>query len=411
VKLDAIVAQRDDDAPRLVLADALQEQGDPRGEFISIQCETERLGLGPPRIFRDWLRDGLASEAKTSARVAKLLRRETELLRDHGKAWAGEAWTFAKDAWVFRRGFVDQLGFGKRTQTLAQAFAAAPLLETVHHFEDAPNERRIRAMWAVPEAARLRDLYLPMVPGLQLPAVAGLAELSGLRRLALNHAGGPHELVALAGAPCRETLEGLVVCGFKLEADSTRAVLGQMRGLRELQLIDTRLGVTGAGALAAHELPSLEVLAVRHGKIGDEGSRMLIDAAFTRRLRALDLRKNGLTNAGGILERCPRLAVLELSGNPLGGSLAGWIGAAAPELDVLGLEGCGLVDADVDALVASPLWARLGALDLRKNKLTDVAAHALAKAAGPRLRALHISGNALTAAGKKALKTLSARVY
>lgn len=138
---------------------------------------------------------------------------------------------------------------------------------------------------------------------------------------------------------------------------------------------------------------------------------MLLEAAYAPQLRALDLRKNGLTDAGGILERCPRLAVLELSGNSLGESLAGWIGAAAPELDVLGVEGCGLVDADVTALVASPVWSRIGVLDLRKNELTDASAHALAKAAGPRLRALHVAGNALTAAGKKALKTLSARVY
>lgn len=137
----------------------------------------------------------------------------------------------------------------------------------------------------------------------------------------------------------------------------------------------------------------------------------MLDAAYAPQLRALDLRKNGLTEAGGILERCPRLAVLELSGNPLGESLASWIGAAAPELDVLGFEGCGLVDADVKALVASPAWARLGVLDLRKNELTDASARVLVKAAGPRLRALHVGGNALTATGKKELKTMSARVY
>ncbi|MBL8714680.1 MAG: TIGR02996 domain-containing protein [Myxococcales bacterium] len=410
MKLDAIVADKDDDAPRLVLADALQEQGDPRGEFISIQCETERLGLGPPRIFRDWLRDGLAGEAKTSPRVGKLLRREAELLRAHGKAWAGEAWGFAKDAWVFRRGFVEQLGFGKKTQTLAQAFAVAPLVETVQHFGDWLDAERVREWWIGPEAAQLRELYLPGA-GTQLAAFADIATLAGLRRLSLNHAGGPHDLVALARAHFPSTLSGLVVTCMKLEAGSTRTTLEGMRALTELQLIDTRLGVTGAGALAALEFPSLDVLAVRHGKIGDEGARMLLEAAYAPQLRALDLRKNGLTDAGGILERCPRLAVLELSGNSLGESLAGWIGAAAPELDVLGFEGCGLVDADVTALVASPVWSRIGVLDLRKNELTDASAHALAKAAGPRLRALHVAGNALTAAGKKALKTLSARVY
>ncbi|MBK7397545.1 MAG: hypothetical protein IPJ34_14945 [Myxococcales bacterium] len=311
---------------------------------------------------------------------------------------------------MFRRGFVEQLGFGKKTQTLAQAFAAAPLVETVHHFGDWLDALRVREWWSGPEVSRLRELYLPGA-GTELAAFAELAALAGLRRLSLNHAGGPHDLVALARAHFASTLSGLVVTCMKLEAASTRTTLERMRALTELQLIDTRLGVTGAGALAALEFPSLEVLAVRHGKIGDEGTRMLLDAAYAPRLRALDLRKNGLTDAARILERCPRLAVLELSGNPLGASLAGWIGAAAQELDVLGFEGCGLVDADVKALVASPAWARIGVLDLRKNELTDASARVLAKAAGPRLRALHIAGNALTVAGKKALKTMTARVY
>ena len=32
----------DDDDPRLVYADWLDEQGDPRGEFIRVQCELHR---------------------------------------------------------------------------------------------------------------------------------------------------------------------------------------------------------------------------------------------------------------------------------------------------------------------------------------------------------------------------------
>ena len=49
--LAAIYAAPDDDTPRLVFADWLQENGDePRAEFIRIQCELERLypGYGFP---------------------------------------------------------------------------------------------------------------------------------------------------------------------------------------------------------------------------------------------------------------------------------------------------------------------------------------------------------------------------
>ena len=45
---DAVAAAPDDDAPRQVLADALLEQGDARGEFISLQLLRAR-GLATPR--------------------------------------------------------------------------------------------------------------------------------------------------------------------------------------------------------------------------------------------------------------------------------------------------------------------------------------------------------------------------
>ena len=36
--LQAIIENPDDDAPRLLYADWLEERGDPRGEFIRVQC-------------------------------------------------------------------------------------------------------------------------------------------------------------------------------------------------------------------------------------------------------------------------------------------------------------------------------------------------------------------------------------
>ena len=48
--LDAILAHPDDDGPRLVYADWLDEQGQAaRAEFIRVQCELARLGEADPR--------------------------------------------------------------------------------------------------------------------------------------------------------------------------------------------------------------------------------------------------------------------------------------------------------------------------------------------------------------------------
>src|SRR5436189_132727 len=67
--LDAIIANPDDDARRLVYADWLEEHGDTaRAEFIRVQCALARLSP-------------LADEAPA------LRRREAELLAAHRESW------------------------------------------------------------------------------------------------------------------------------------------------------------------------------------------------------------------------------------------------------------------------------------------------------------------------------------
>jgi uncharacterized protein (TIGR02996 family) len=76
--LAAIYADPDNTEARLVYADALQEQGDPRGEFIALQC----AGTTPSR-------------------------RERALLRVHEREWLGGLDAHVlKHGVVFRRGFV-----------------------------------------------------------------------------------------------------------------------------------------------------------------------------------------------------------------------------------------------------------------------------------------------------------------
>ena len=72
--LEAISADPDDDAVRLIFADWLEEQGDParnaRGEFIRVQLELEHLPDDDPRR-------------------PDLLREEQELRSRHERAWLG----------------------------------------------------------------------------------------------------------------------------------------------------------------------------------------------------------------------------------------------------------------------------------------------------------------------------------
>jgi uncharacterized protein (TIGR02996 family) len=67
--LQDIIESPDDDSLRLIYADFLDERGDPRGEFIRVQCELARLSAANPRR-------------------TELVARERELLEQHEEAVA-----------------------------------------------------------------------------------------------------------------------------------------------------------------------------------------------------------------------------------------------------------------------------------------------------------------------------------
>lgn len=81
--LKAILDDPDDDAPRLLMADWLEERGDLRGEFIRVQCRLHHL-----------LHDE-GEQAFLQAHIGSLRRRERELLSVGGRVfdWFGD-WTW-----------------------------------------------------------------------------------------------------------------------------------------------------------------------------------------------------------------------------------------------------------------------------------------------------------------------------
>ena len=87
--LQAILENPDDDTPRLIYADWLEERGDPRGEFIRVQCH-------------------LAAMSADDERRARLEQYERELLARHQDRWLGELQPFLR-GWTFRRGFLDSI--------------------------------------------------------------------------------------------------------------------------------------------------------------------------------------------------------------------------------------------------------------------------------------------------------------
>jgi uncharacterized protein (TIGR02996 family) len=87
--LRQILAHPFDDGPRLVWADALDERGDPRGEFVRVQCELATKHPAhcrrPDIAEEDWHR-----RSNPGCRGCALLRRERELLLRHWRGWTPE---------------------------------------------------------------------------------------------------------------------------------------------------------------------------------------------------------------------------------------------------------------------------------------------------------------------------------
>ncbi|MGZ3453793.1 MAG: TIGR02996 domain-containing protein [Polyangiales bacterium] len=142
----AIAASPDDDGPRLVFADALTAQGDPRGELIVVQC-----ALARPRS-----ETGLGRDA-----AIRMRRRERSLLDRSGAAWA--ALDGLVDGWWFRRGFVEHvsLELGAFLERHAEILVRAPLLRSVRldctRFEGVPPLERIFAACPQLEAIDLEN--------------------------------------------------------------------------------------------------------------------------------------------------------------------------------------------------------------------------------------------------------------
>ena len=184
----AVLADPDDDAPRLVYADWLEERGDPRAEFIRVQCERASLPAADPR-------------------AAELRARERALLAAYRRRWNGPlhralaagplrnqvgARRRMIRGWAYRRGFVEavamQLGAFLRHGDSIFALGPVQYLRLFERFVPAqatppPTVRPwIRELASCPHLARLRTLDLH---GLALDdgAAAELAASPYLQRL------------------------------------------------------------------------------------------------------------------------------------------------------------------------------------------------------------------------------------
>jgi uncharacterized protein (TIGR02996 family) len=251
--LPAILADPDDDTPRLVCADWYEERGDPRGEFIRVQCR-------------------LATLAEDDADWAELKRREFALRSRHEKEWTAPLRGLVR-AWEFRRGFVEEVVTEAAAflRHAAALFAAAPVRRV--RFLDA--NQVIPELVASPALGRLSAVqfngnYLTNESVRHLAASPFARQLIHLH-LGLNNitdAGA----AALAAAPL-DQLEVLVLANNGIGPEGAEALARprQFPGLTSLDLYRNFIGDRGAAAfLASTGLPVLTSLRTSFNGIGPE---------------------------------------------------------------------------------------------------------------------------------------------
>jgi uncharacterized protein (TIGR02996 family) len=349
--LQAILEQPDDDAPRLIFADWLEENGDTeRAEFIRVQIELARMPDG-------------------DRKGAALRKREAALLKVHKQRWLGLLHAVISDG-EFRRGFLEKAVFkyNQFSGHVDSLLNSTPLRSLGIVFRSMMFSDRFDAALAElakhPRVSLIEELDLSAA-GLSEASIGGLARseaLTNLRSLNLMYCEtGPGALKALMHSPTLRHLQELRL-GSEwdyqyLECLDDEAIQGLMNGPRW------------------HQLTALHVSQPR----ASESSLVRLIESPNSQLRTLKLRGcrcNGRTVQALIErpERAARWRHLSLVGNSLKNK------ALLP-------------------LAQSPHLTNLATLDLRSNEASLMFARALAKS--PSLQALtrlELGGNPIPAA-------------
>jgi uncharacterized protein (TIGR02996 family) len=352
--LDAIRDEPDEDLPRLIYADWLDDHRQPeRAELIRVQCV-------------------LAGERPTT----KARGREKALLAAHEGEWMGALALLpglsfqrgmAAVEWKSPKQFVEGAEF--LTAAGDPAWVVERRLKLDRFTVDEPG---LEALVRDPHFALLTHLELEGREKLTAASARVIAEspLSAhLRGLALENAElGPAGAKALANSPHLRRLRHLSLSGARLEPKGLTALMSSkhLEGLTQLILNYTAPDEEAMRALAAAPGPArLANLNLGSNKIGDARLRRLLGAPWVGRLADLRLPGNVIRDGGAE-------------------AIAGC--AALSGLRRLNLNVNSLTDRGALALIESPHLASLEELDIGFNRITEPVLKQLRKRFRPRRR-------------------------
>jgi uncharacterized protein (TIGR02996 family) len=273
----AIAEAPDEDLPRLIYADWLEEQGSPYGEFIRVQLQQEKGSLTP-------------------AERSLLLRRKLEL----EQALALDAWKrrFPLDVW-YRRGFVYELKLEYRRWASLDRSRLGNLLQSLQSLLSQPCR-----FLALPVALRIvGDLDEGSEREFRLPSefvgdLLALPWFANLDALALDNGTLIVDVETVRVVVTHSNLKGLkklILTGHEVGDEVCRmlATFGQLDSLTTLQLFGTGTGDGGARVLAeSARFAKFTELDLRFNRIGDEGARALAASEHLSALKKLKLHGN-----------------------------------------------------------------------------------------------------------------------
>jgi uncharacterized protein (TIGR02996 family) len=320
--LAAINADLDDDTPRFVFADWLQENGDEtRAELIRIQCALYR-------VHPEWQDPEVHRKHFTPEHRAAYARQK--------KLYVGQAHRFSSlpewaktTSWAFRRGFPyyfapTALQWLKDGEGVRRQSATEELIIT-------HTNPRSRAPWrelfASPSVFGLKELILPDLDSEGADLLTDSPALDSLSALSFGKLGKwvieSEDAYGLVGSPRLTKLRALRVTSNYVGSAVARALVKYGRTkLDELQLVCAQLFSEEFQELvAAPKLLRLRVLNVQGNGLGDSDVRALTRSKLAD-LEELNLRYNSLTAESARLLAGWRglrsVRVLHLAGNRFG---------------------------------------------------------------------------------------------
>jgi uncharacterized protein (TIGR02996 family) len=270
--LAEICKNPEDDTMRLIYADWLEDQGDPRGEFISVQCELARLDPDDPRH-------------------PGLVERERALLARHESAWRAALPVIEGIKWGrFARGFVATV----IPRTISDIARHAATIFTTQPVE----ELHLVGQWGRPDDL-LPDLTPLPGPERWTSLVLTGYHLGRLNRGSVSWLDSARILRRLSSV----TLSQSWVLGSFIAALVSEDQFGGLVSLRLRSCSNTssaiRMLVRGPGVARLRELDLVRPRTCR-SRI-DTAATALIQSPYLRNLRALNL--EGQLFSGDLAER------------------------------------------------------------------------------------------------------------